>query len=103
MTVSAALLLALLSQVAAPAPEKPVYQKIAITEPDVQEAVKVVFAKNKGTLISAERHSISADNMRLCVTMNRSSSFEFARVVLSRDAKKKHWEIDTWSWGSCGR
>ena len=103
MSVSAVLLLALLSQVAAPAPEKPMYQKIAITEPDVQDAVKVVFAKNKGKLISAERHSISADNMRLCITMNRSSSFEFARVVVSRDPRKKQWTIDTWSWGSCGR
>jgi hypothetical protein len=101
MNISAVLLLALLSQVPATPPAKPVYQTIAITEPDVQAAVKIVFAKHKGTLISAERH-ISADNMRLCITMNRSSSFEFARVVVSRDSKKK-WAIDTWSWGSCGR
>ena len=103
MNVNAALLLALLSQApATPPPAKPVYQEIAITERDVQEAVKVVFAKRKGTLISAERY-ISGDNMRLCVLMNRSSSFEFARVVMSRDSKKKKWAIDTWSWGSCGR
>jgi predicted phage-related endonuclease len=57
----------------------------------------------KGTIVWAERHSISGDNIRLCVSMNRSSSYEFARVVLSRDGKKKQWNVDTWSWGSCGR
>jgi hypothetical protein len=103
MPAIAVLLLALLTQTPAPPPAEPTYKKIAITEPDVQEAVKVVFNKRKGTLISAERHSISADNLRLCVSMNRSSSFEFARVVLSRDDKKKRWTVDIWSWGSCGR
>jgi hypothetical protein len=98
----AVLLLALLPQAAPPAPDLS-YKKIAITEPDVREAVKVVFAKRKGTVISAERHSISADNLRLCVSMNRSSAHEFARVILSRDAKKKKWEVDIWSWGSCCR
>lgn len=103
MHVIAVLLLALLAQTPTTQPAEPTYKKIAITEPDVQEAVKVVFAKRKGTLISAERHRISADNLRLCVSMNRSSSFEFARVVLSRDDKKKRWTVDIWSWGSCGR
>ena len=103
MHATVVLLLALLAQAPAAPPAEPVYKKVAITEPDVKEAVKVVFAKHKGTLISAERHSISADNMRLCITMNRSSSFEFARVVVSRDSKKKQWAIDSWSWGSCGR
>jgi hypothetical protein len=102
MYAIAVLLLALLPQAASPTTDMP-YKKIAITEPDVQEAAKIVFAKRKGTLISAERHSISADNLRLCVSMNRSSAFEFARVVLSRDAKKKRWNVDIWSWGSCGR
>lgn len=102
MYAIAVLLFALLPQTAAPISEAS-YKRIAITEPDVQEAVKVVFAKRKGTLVSAERHSISADNLRLCVSMNRSSSYEFARVILSRDAKKKKWTVDIWSWGSCGR
>lgn len=102
MYAIAVLLLALLPQAVPPTTDLP-YKMIAITEPDVQEAVKIVFAKRKGTLISAERHSISADNLRLCVSMNRSSSYEFARVILSRDAKKKKWTVDIWSWGSCGR
>jgi predicted secreted protein len=98
-----AVLLLALTQAAATPPAEPTYKKIAITEPDVQEAVKVVFAKQKGTLISAERRSISGNNIRLCITMNRSSSYEFALVVLSRDKTKKLWTVDTWSWGSCGR
>ena len=101
MYAIAVLLLALLPQAAPPAPDLS-YKKIAITEPDVQEAVKVVFAKRRGTLVSAERH-ISADNLRLCITMNRSSSYEFALINLSRDTKKKRWNVDVWSWGSCGR
>jgi hypothetical protein len=96
-------LLALLAQVPATPPAEPTYKKIEINEPDVQEAAKVVFAKRKGSLISAERHSLSANNLRLCVSMNRSSSSEFARVVLSRDSKKKRWNVDIWTWGSCGR
>jgi hypothetical protein len=103
MYAIAALLLSLTMQAVATPPAEPIYKKIAITEPDVQEAVKVVFAKQKGTLISAERRSISGTNIRLCITMNRSSSYEFALVVLSRDKTKKLWTVDTWSWGSCGR
>lgn len=103
MLAVTALLLVLVAQAPATPPPEPTYRKIEITEPDVQEAVKVVFAKRKGTLIFAERHSISADNLRLCVSMNRSASYEFARVVLSRDSKKKRWTVDIWSWGSCGR
>jgi predicted phage-related endonuclease len=102
MAAIAVLLLALLPQTAPPIADVS-YKKIAITEPDVQEAVKVVFAKRKGTLISAERHSISGDNLRLCVSMNRSTSYEFARIVLSRDTRKKGWNVEVWSWGSCGR
>lgn len=103
MHATAIVLLALLAQTPAPPPAEPTYKKIEITEPDVQEAAKIVFAKRKGTLISAERHSISGDNLRLCISTNRSSSHEFARVVLSRDTRKKRWNIDIWTWGSCGR
>jgi hypothetical protein len=35
--------------------------------------------------------------------MNRSGSYEFARVELSRNEKKKKWDVIVWSWGSCGR
>ena len=45
MYAIAVLLLALMPQAAATPPAEPTYKKIAITEPDVQEAVKVIFAK----------------------------------------------------------
>ena len=85
-------------------PEEP-YTKIELSEPDVRAATKAALAtvKGKGTLISAERHAISGDNIRLCISMNRSPSYEFARIVLTRDAAKKRWNVTTWSWGSCGR
>ncbi|RPI55754.1 MAG: hypothetical protein EHM55_06870 [Acidobacteria bacterium] len=85
-------------------PEEP-YTKIALSEPDVKAAAKVALAltKPKGTLIAAERHAISSNNIRLCISMNRSGDYEFARVVLSRDAQRKRWTVTVWSWGSCGR
>lgn len=98
-----ALLLALIPQAPSPVQTVEPYRKIEISEPDVQAAAKVALAKQKGTLISAERHSISANNLRLCLSMNRSGSYEFARVVLSRDDKRKRWTVTIWSWGSCGR
>ena len=89
MNVSTVLLLTLLSQAPeAPPLAKPVYQEIAITERDVQAAVKVVFAKRAGTLISAERH-ISGDNMRLCVLMNRSSSSSSRAGRVARRQEEK--------------
>ena len=98
------LLLALVPQApAAPAAEEP-YRKIAITDVDVKAATKAALSvmKRKGTLISAERHTISADNMRLCISTNRGADHEFARVVLSRNTARR-WEVTVWSWGSCGR
>jgi hypothetical protein len=88
---------------AAPAPEEP-YRKIEITDADVKAAAKAALSavKRKGTLISAERHTISANNVRLCISMNRGADYEFARVVLSRNSAKR-WEVTVWSWGSCGR
>lgn len=88
-----------------PPPQQEPYHAISLTEPDVRAALKVALAtaRRKGTLISAERHAISSDNIRLCISMNRSSSYEFARVQLSRNPAKKRWEVAVWSWGSCGR
>ena len=95
------------TQVAAPPPPPPEepYKQISLAEPDVRAAAKVALsrANRKGTLISAERHAISANNLRLCISMNRSGSYEFARVVLSRNQVRKRWEVMVWSWGSCGR
>ena len=81
------------------------YQKIEITDADVKAAAKTALSvvKRKGTLVSAERHTISANNIRLCISMNRGADYEFARVVLSRDNARKRWEVAVWSWGSCGR
>jgi hypothetical protein len=87
-----------------PPAEEPYYQ-ISLKEPDVRAAVKAALSasQKKGKLISAERHAISGDNIRLCISMNRSGSYEFARVDLSRNPAKKKWEVLVWSWGSCGR
>ncbi len=98
------LFLAFLPQApAAPAVEEP-YRKIEITDADVKAATKAALStvKRKGTLISAERHTVSAHNIRLCISMNRGADHEFARVVLSRNNAKR-WEVTVWSWGSCGR
>jgi hypothetical protein len=87
------------------------YEKIAITDPDVQAAAKAAIAnqqqKNSSamkllSIVSAERQPVSARNLRLCLSMDRSGSTELARVVLSRNAKKQ-WSVSIWSWGSCGR
>jgi hypothetical protein len=88
---------------AAPAAEEP-YREIEITDADVKAAAKAALSvvKRKGRLISAERHTISANNIRLCISMNRGADYEFARVVLSRNNAKR-WEVTIWSWGSCGR
>jgi hypothetical protein len=98
-------LLALMAQAPADRQSPDPYKKIEISEPDVQAAVKVALAgaNRKGTLISAERHTVSANNLRLCLSMNRSGSHEFARVVLSRTDTTKKWNVTIWSWGSCGR
>jgi hypothetical protein len=106
MSLLIVLFAAFLAQAPAPstAPPEP-YKAIALTEPDVKAAAKVALAltRPKGTLIAAERHAISADNIRLCISMNRSGDYEFARVVLSRDTQRKRWTVTVWSWGSCGR
>jgi hypothetical protein len=85
------------------------YRKVEVTDGDVQAAVKFALAdqqrKDKGrstllSVISAERQSVSADNFRLCLSMDRSGRTELARVVLSRNAKKR-WSVTIWAWGAC--
>jgi hypothetical protein len=87
------------------------YQKVDVTDRDVQAAVKFALAdqqrKDGGkprllSIISAERQFVSADNFRLCLSLDRSGRTEFARVVLSRNAKKR-WSVTIWSWGACNR
>jgi hypothetical protein len=87
------------------------YEKIAITDPDVQAALKVAMADQRQhnrsdmkllSIVSAERQPVSSRNLRLCLSMDRSGNTELARVVLSRNTKKQ-WSVAIWSWGSCGR
>jgi Cystatin domain len=102
------------AQVPAAAPATPSsngYETVVTTDPDVQAAVKAAIAdqrqKNRSDLklisiVSAERQPVSGKNLRLCLSMDRTGSTQFARVVLSRNAKKT-WSVTIWSWGSCGR
>ena len=91
-------------------PTTDTYKKVEINHPDVQTAVKVAIADQQKTekairlrtIVSAERPAISSNNLRLCLSMDRSGNAEFARVVLARNTKKQ-WTVTTWSWGSCGR
>jgi hypothetical protein len=93
-----------------PSPAAQAYTKIDINEPDVQAAVKVALANQRKqsraislrSIVSAERQAVSANNLRLCLSMDRSGRTEFARVVLSRNTKKQ-WSVSIWAWGSCGR
>lgn len=87
------------------------YEKIVTTDPDVQLAVKTAIADQRQkdrsvvkllSIVSAERQAVSGRNLRLCLSMDRSGNTEMARVVLSRNAKKR-WSVSIWSWGSCGR
>jgi hypothetical protein len=90
---------------ATPAPVEERYRPISISEPEVRSAFKAALSAGrlKGKLVSAERPAVSATNMRLCISTNRSGSYEFARVDLSRNPSGKKWEVIVWSWGSCGR
>ena len=87
------------------------YEKIAVTDPDVQAAAKAAIGnqqqKNNNTvkllsIVSAERQPVSGKDLRLCLSVDRHGNTELARVVLSRNAKKQ-WSVRIWSWGSCGR
>jgi len=108
----AILLLALL-QDPAPAPKptvEPPYAKVEPSSLDVQAAVKFAFSEQKKKLkeplslagiLTAEKASIGADNYRVCLFVDRGGVTERAQVVVSRDPKKKKWETQVWSWGSC--
>jgi hypothetical protein len=94
---------------AAKADEVREYRKVEVQDVDVQSALKSALADRKRrsggdekllSLVSAERRFVTPDNYRLCLSMNRSGRTELARVVLSRDAKKR-WTVTLWSWGSC--
>jgi hypothetical protein len=100
------------AQTARPAPSSTTdaYKKIETTDPDVQAAVKIAVADQRKqsrsvnllSIVSAERQFVSGNNLRLCLSMDRSGRTEIARVVLSRNAKKQ-WSVTIWAWGSCGR
>lgn len=89
-------------------PEK--YEKVKVSDPDVQAAVKVALADQQRidktirllSVVSAERPAVSGNNLRLCILLDRSGNTEFTRVTLSRNPKKQ-WSVTTLSWGSCGR
>jgi hypothetical protein len=94
---------------AAKADEVREYRKVDLRDVDVQSALKFALADQKRrsggdeklfSVVSAERQFVTPDNYRLCLSMNRSGRTELARVVLSRDAKKR-WTVTLWSWGSC--
>ena len=87
------------------------YRKIDTSSPDVQSAVAfaVKDQRRKGlantrllAVVSAERQVVSGNNLRLCLSMDRSGRSEFARVVLAPNARKQ-WSLTLWAWGSCGR
>jgi hypothetical protein len=86
------------------------YHRILTSDREVQIAVKAAIADRQKVekairlkaIVSAERAAVSGSNLRLCLSMDRSGTTEFARVVVSREAKKR-WSLDLWTWGSCGR
>jgi len=112
----ALLLVALLQQPAAPAvPATPPaqatpYKTVEPTNVDVQAALKAALIDQKKKtneplslvgILTAERATIGPGNIRVCLSANRSGVTERAQVVVSRDAKKKKWELQVWAWGSC--
>lgn len=100
------------AQAPAPTPSKPdteTYQKVDPLNADLQSAVKFAVdeerkkSKEKVSLVgivTAEKAAVSP-NFRACLFADRNGVTERAQVVVSRDAKKKKWEVMVWSWGSC--
>ena len=87
------------------------YRKVDVTDLDVQAAVTFALADQQRkdrskpkllSVVSAERQFVSPCNFRLCLSLDRSGRTEFARVVVSRNAKKR-WSMTIWAWGACGR
>ena len=96
---------------AEPPPAADSYRGVDVTGRDVQAAVKFALSDRQKkdiskpkllSIVSAERQFVSGDNFRLCLFLDRSGRTEFARVVVSRNAKKR-WSVTIWTWGSCGR
>jgi hypothetical protein len=100
------------AQAPAPKPsptETETYQKVDPMNPDLQTAVKFAVDEQKRQskeklklvgIVTAEKAAVSP-NFRACLFADRNGVTERAQVVVSRDAKKKKWELDVWSWGSC--
>ncbi len=108
-----AIFLLLLLQEPAPAPKptaEPPYEKVEPTSLDVQAAVKFAFSEQKkktkeplalAGILTAEKAAIGPDNYRVCMFADRGGVTERAQIVVSRDPKKKKWDLQMWSWGSC--
>jgi len=98
------------AQTPAPKPTEPeTYQKVDPTNADLQTAVKFAIDEQKRQskeklklvgIVTAEKAQVSP-NFRACLFADRNGVTERAQVVVSRDPKKKKWELDVWSWGSC--
>ncbi|MEO8681814.1 MAG: hypothetical protein ABI665_22400 [Vicinamibacterales bacterium] len=113
-----ALLLLILFLQATPTPaptQKPVpadteiYKKVDPGDTDLQAAVKFAIDEQKRQskekislvgIVTAEKAAVSP-NFRVCLFADRIGVNERAQVVVSRNEKKKKWELTTWSWGSC--
>ena len=85
------------------------YQKIDPMNADLQSAVQFAIDEQKRQskeklklvgIITAEKAQVSP-NFRACLFADRNGVTERAQVVVSKDPKKKKWELDVWSWGSC--
>ena len=93
-----------------PAPtDADTYQKVDPANVDLQAAVKFAFAeqvrktKEPVSLVrieTAERATVSP-NFRVCLFADRGGVTERAQVVVSRNQKKKTWDLTVWAWGSC--
>jgi hypothetical protein len=92
-----------------PTPAAETYEKVAPTDSDLQAAMKFAVNEQKRQskenlklvgIGTAEKAAVSP-NFRACLFADRNGVTERAQVVVSRDAKKKKWELDVWSWGSC--
>jgi hypothetical protein len=90
-------------------PETETFQKIDPMNTDLQAAVKFAIDEQKRQskekislvgIVTAEKAAVSP-NFRVCLFADRIGVNERAQIVVSRNEKKKKWELTTWSWGSC--
>ena len=89
--------------------ETETYQKVDPANVDLQSAVKFAFSEQRRKanepvslvrIVTAEK-AIVAPNFRVCLFADRNGVTERAQVVVSRDQKKKTWDLTVWAWGSC--